>query len=120
MLSLNYEGKVMFKCPVCRRNSVYRKKYECESRSDKKFSRFCFTVPAITSKIFDMYVKETKKNLDRNYDSDYFDDTVSLFHELESTMNASYQNDNFNITVQNRHDRVNLLAMRENDFLNIE
>ena len=120
ILSFNHEGKVIFKCPVCRRNSVNRKKYECENRSDRRFSRFCLTNPAITSKIFEMYEKETKKNLERNYDSDdsvsYIDSTVSLFTELEHAVNNMHHQNNHH---QNNHHQT-LLAMRENDFLNIQ
>lgn len=70
LLSLNHEGKVMLKCPVCCRIVVNRKKSECEGEHDRKFSRFCLKVPPITSKIFELYEKETKKHYERDYSSD--------------------------------------------------
>lgn len=84
IIKFNHQGKILYKCPMCRQNVINRRKKGCEctgshsSKIDKKFSRFCLKVSAITSKIFEMYEKEVERSFRRNYDSDDEDEDDSM------------------------------------------
>lgn len=73
ILIINYEAKICYQCPACRKKVITNRSKNCNCygdhpiKIDKKFTKFCYKNIDIMKKIFKMYQEELFLEYNREF-----------------------------------------------------
>lgn len=109
IITINYQAKICYKCPMCRKKVILNKSEECNCNGnhpikiDKNFEKFCYNNKDIMTEIIKMYQKE----LFIEYNKEYGDSYETQYENTQNDNNDNNNNNNNNNNDNNNNNNDN-------------